>query len=116
LKNLYNEWLRLKEKEEEAKADRREIEDKILAQAPDHTGFKVSIIERNNVKVDSDKLQEIAQENGLTDHLGHLFRWKASINQKDWKAADESITTPLLDAITTTPGRASFKIERIEEK
>ena len=63
-----------------------------------------------NRKVDSDKLQELAAENGLTEHLSTLFRWKPDIDAKAWKAADESITRPLMGAITTTPSRASFVI------
>ena len=51
----------------------------------------------SGVKVNSDKLQELAAEHGLTDHLPSLFRWKPEINMTVWKAADASITTPLLD-------------------
>jgi hypothetical protein len=73
-------------------------------------GYKIKLVGRLNHKIDSDKLQEIAAENGLTDHLSSLFRWKPEINVRSWKAADESVTNALLDAITTTPGRPSFAI------
>jgi hypothetical protein len=60
--------------------------------------------------VDSEKLQELAAEAGLTDHLSTLFRWKPEIEMKAWKATDPSITSALADAITVTPGRPSFTI------
>ena len=78
-------------------------------------GFKIKLVGRLNHRIDSDKLQDIAAENGLTDHLSSLFRWKPEINVRSWKAADESITTALLEAITTTPGRPSFSIEHQEK-
>jgi hypothetical protein len=52
----------------------------------------------------------LAAEAGLSDHLGSLFRWKPEINATAWKQADNSITNPLLGAITSTPGRTSFSI------
>ena len=63
-----------------------------------------------NRKVDIEKLQEIAADHDLTEHLSSLFRWKAEINSNKWKEAADSITQPLLGAITTTPGRPSFSI------
>ena len=74
--------------------------------------YKIKIVGRMNRKVDADKLHELAIENGLEAHLQNLFRWKPEINAKAWAAADEAITKPLLDAITTTPGRASFAITK----
>jgi hypothetical protein len=74
--------------------------------------FKVKIEGRINRKINADKLQELAAENGLSDHLASLFRWKPEINAFAWKAAKPEITTPLLDAITATPGRPSFTITK----
>ena len=113
-------WIQAKEDEKTAIEHRRAYEDKLLsligvsenfegtenAEAPG--GYKIKITGRMNRKVDSDKLQELAAENGLTEHLSTLFRWKPDIDAKAWKAADESITRPLMGAITTTPSRASF--------
>lgn len=114
-------WLQAKEEERIAIEVRREIEDKLVAyfEVPESfegtsnkaiDNFEVKIVGRMSRKVDGDKAQEIAQEHGLVDHLGSLFRWKPEINAAAWKAADESITKPLLDAITTTPSRPSFSI------
>jgi len=116
MSNLYQKWIDAKAAEKFAQDVRRELEDEILEKDPDTTGFKVVITTRVNKKINADLLQELATEAGLTEHLSSLFRWKPEINSKDWKAADKSITDPLLDAITSTPGRASFKIEKIVEE
>jgi hypothetical protein len=118
---LSTDWLRWKAQEEEAVVERRKIEDKIvkilrLPEAFESTetveplGMVVKIAGRIDRKVDSAKLQELALEAGLSDHLTNLFRWKPEINMSVWKSADESITRPLAGAITVKPGRPSFKI------
>ena len=114
-------WIEAKAAEAAAIKQRREIEDKLVKQFDipenldgtkniDADTFKIKIEGRINRKVNADKLQELAAEHGLTDHLSSLFRWKPEIAMTAWKAADSSITTPLLDAITATPGRPSFTI------
>ena len=119
--NLYEAWLNAKYKEAEATSVRRAIEDELVAQfnVPSNLdktanfeadGYKVKIEGRINRKINSDKLQEIAVEHGLMAHLECLFRWKPEINAAVWKSTDPAITTPLLDAITSTPGRPSFTI------
>lgn len=126
LNELSQMWLAAKEREATATSDRRKIEDRIkslcgIAEnlegtetvAPDH--FTIKIVGRIDRKVDSDKLQELAAEHGLTDHLSSLFRWKPDLNMAAWKAADESITKPLAAAITAKPGRASFTITSKEK-
>lgn len=126
LDDLSARWLRAKELERQATEERRKIEDEMLSLIgiPEtlegtenaNTGaYKIKIVGRMNRKVDADKLHEIAVENGLEAHLQNLFRWKPEINAKAWAAADQSITNPLLDAITTTPGRASFTITKENE-
>jgi hypothetical protein len=75
----------------------------------------VKIAGRIDRKVDGDKVQELAAEHGLTDHLSRLFRWKPEINMAAWKASDPSITQALAPAITAKPGRPSFAIELIKE-
>jgi hypothetical protein len=121
LKTLSAEWLVCKYAEEKATTDRRKIEDqmvKLLAIPPDFEstetaepeGFVVKVSGRIDRKVDSEKLQELAAEAGLSDHLPNLFRWKPEINMAVWKSADEAITRPLAAAITAKPGRPSFKI------
>ena len=119
--SLYQKWLTAKASEAKATALRRELEDKMVAQfnVPpnlDKTanfeadGYKIKIEGRINRKIYSDRLQEIAAEHGLLAHLECLFRWKPEINAAIWKSTDPAITTPLLDAIISTPGRPSFTI------
>ena len=121
MNELASMWLEAKAQEEDATADRRDIEDHIkklatIAENLEGTEtiepgrFEIKIVGRIDRKVDGDKVQELAAEFGLTDHLAKLFRWKPEINMAIWKAADESITKPLAGAITAKPGRPSFKI------
>lgn len=123
LDDLSIEWIAAKEAERVAVERRRQIEDKLLsligiAENLDGTeiantgAYKIKVVGRLNRKVDGDLLQAVARENGLEAHLPSLFRWKPEINLTIWKAADKSITGPLLTAITTTPGRPSFTITK----
>ena len=121
LDKLAQDWIAAKRAEAEAIANRRAIEDAIKAAASipetlDGTqnlqtvGYTIKVVGRIDRKVDSDLVQELAAEHGLKEHLGSLFRWKPEINSAAWKAADESITRPLAQAITAKPGRPSFQI------
>ena len=123
LERLAIEWESAKAAEAEAVAHRRAIEDQLtaaLALPKDLDGtknedvgqYKIKVVGRLDRKVNADRLQELAEESGLTEHLGSLFRWKPEINMSAWKSAHESITGPLLDAITTTAGRPSYSITR----
>ena len=123
IEELAREWESAKSAEAKAVAIRRAIEDELtelLALPKDLDGsknenvgqYKIKVTGRLDRKINSDKLQELAQEAGLSDHLGSLFRWKPEINMTAWKDAHESITAPLLDAITTTAGRPSYAITR----
>lgn len=123
LAELSAQWLAAKEAERDATEIRRAIEDQLIevlrvppsldgTENYEADGFKVKIVGRLNRKIDADKLQELAIENDLYAHLSTLFRWKPEINAKAWNSADERITKPLLDAITTTPGRPSFTITK----
>ena len=126
LNTLSEMWLTAKEAERQAIEDRRRIEDRIKSlvgvaetlegtEVVDPDRYTIKIVGRIDRKVDSDKLQEIAAEHGLTDHLSYLFRWKPEINMAAWKATDEAITKPLAAAITAKPGRPSFTITRKEK-
>lgn len=122
MKELIDQWRKFKADEDFAKAERRKVEDQMAEKLAIAEGFEGTVSSkfddgvvlkvegRLNRKVDSDKLQEIAAENGLSEHLSSLFRWKPEINATVWKNTDEAITRPLLAAITTTPGRPSFSI------
>jgi len=121
---LLQEWIDAKEGEKAAQEWRRSIEDQLLEAivVPDDLEgvinptvseqYKIKITGRMTRKVDSDRIQEIAAENGITDQLSVLFRWKPEINMAVWKATNPSVTDLLLDGITTKPGRPSFTIEK----
>lgn len=118
---LSSAWMEAKEAERVAVERRRAIEDHLalvmeLSPELDSTvtskdgNYVIKAVGRLNRKVDSEKLQELAAEAGLTDHLSTLFRWKPEIDMKTWKQTDASITSALADAITVQPGRPSFSI------
>ena len=120
-------WLHAKEEERQANIRRLAIEEQLLAamdvpagldgtMKSEIEGYEVKFIGRMNRKIDSDKLQDVAAEHGLTEQLGSLFRWKPEIIAAAWKAADSSITSPLLAAITTTPGKPTVSITTLEKE
>lgn len=115
-------WLDAKEAERQAQETRRQIEDQLAselqiseadesARTIEAEGYKVKVTPRINRTVNTERLQELAVENGLQDHIERLFRWKAELSLSAWRKSDPSITAPLADAITTKPGRPSFSIE-----
>jgi len=121
--NIYQKWIDAKEAEKAAIDLRRTLEDELvmelgIAKTLDGTqnieadGYKIKVVGRLDRKVNSDKLQDLAAEFGLTQHLSSLFRWKPEVNATAWKSADPLITAPLQDAITTTNGRPSFTITK----
>lgn len=123
--NLYQQWMEAKAAESEMTARRRALEDemtKSLQITEDWEGsytikdggFKINIKRAFTRKVDGKKLSAIASEFGLQDYLPTLFRWKPEINLKAWKDTEPSVTDKLAQAVTTTPGRVSFKIEEEE--
>ena len=121
MNTLYQRWLDAKKLEGVAIKERRELEDLMVKEFAvpkdlnttinrEDEGYKVKIEGRINQKIDADKLQLLAAEAGLSEHLSSLFRWKPEINAKVWNAAADVGTAPLLGAITSTPGRPTFSI------
>ena len=122
LQHLAEAWMQAKEAERAAVERRREIEDQLRAlanirddaegvQSLDCGQWRMKITCRLDRKVDSDLLQQIAAEHGLSDHLSTLFRWKPEINMRAWDQSIPAITTALAGAITVKPGRPSFAIQ-----
>jgi hypothetical protein len=121
LNQLSAMWLMAKSVEANATAKRRAVEDHIkkLTKIDDKSegittvkpgDYVVKIENRIDRKIDSEKLQELAAEHGLTEHLATICRWKPELNMTVWKSTDPSITRLLAGAITAKPGRPSFKI------
>lgn len=126
IQNLSDAWIAAKNAEVSATEARRKIEDKLsdLLEIPEewdgsttlHEGkFKLAVKRTMTKKVDGDVLQDVSKRYGLDEYLPVLFRWKPEINLKVWKSADETVTKLLAEAITTVPGRISYKIEEVEE-
>jgi hypothetical protein len=122
---LYDAWLQAKQAEAEAIDTRRRIEDELTAtlEIPEtfegsktltDGGYKLVLTGRMTRKVDAILVQNIATERGLENLLTSLFRWKPELDLKAWKATDASLTAPFEEAITTKPGRLSYKIEKVE--
>ena len=120
---LYQRWLDAKKLEATAVVERRELEDQMvetfaIPKDLDGTvkhaidGYVIKTEGRINKKIDADKLQMLAAEAGLSEHLSSLFRWKPEINAKAWSSAADAVTQPLLGAITSTPGRPTFTITK----
>ena len=118
---LYEKWVTAKYLETQAIAERREVEDELTkyfalnemhegSETKKLDGYVIKITQRLSNKIDAEGLQTIAAQEGLTDHLSLLFRWKPEVNKKEWDLAHKSITTPLSDAITQKAGRASYTI------
>jgi hypothetical protein len=121
--SLYQRWLEAKKMETLAVAERRDLEDQMAKQfnipkdldgtiKEELNGYTIRMEGRINKKIDADKLQLLAAEAGLSEHLSSLFRWKPEINAKAWGAAADAVTQPLLGAITSTPGRPTFTITK----
>jgi len=123
---LSSKWLELKNNEEIALTERRIIEDMLTealrieqslegVKTKKIDGLIIKVSVRIDRKVNSEQVQELAAEHGLSSHLPDLFRWTPAINMTAWKRADKAITEPLLDAITSKAGRPLYKITFNEE-
>jgi len=126
LKELSAKWLECKHQEQLAIDERRYIEDQMQSliglpvnhegvETVNPDGYIVKVTGRIDRKVNGEKVQEIAAEHGLTEHLSTLFRWTPAINAKAWKATSSDITNILADAITAKPARPTYKIIQTEE-
>lgn len=125
LEELSQAWLKAKAAEEEAKAARVAVEEKIeeALQIPESfegsktheiENFKLRVSRKNSQKIDSKKLVEIATQKKLEPLLQELFRWKPEIKKKDWDRAKAEVRLAFSEAITTTPGKVSIRVEENE--
>ena len=124
LEELSQAWLKAKAAEEEAKAARIAVEEKIeeALQIPESfegsktheiENFKFRVSRKNSRKVDGEKLVSIATQKKLEPFLQKLFRWKPEIKKKDWDRAKTEVKLAFSEAITTTPGKVSIKVEEM---
>lgn len=127
LDSLAIAWSYAKQAETEAVAQRRDIEDKLTAalgikdteegtQNEQTLNYTIKVTNRLTRKVDSDLIQEIAAEHGLSHLLPTVCRWKPELDMRAWKALSEDARSALSKAITTTAGRPSYSINAIKKE
>ena len=120
-KELYAAWIEAKAAEVEAIERRRAIEDALaeeLAIDPEldgtvsgeEYGFKVKIVGRLNHKVDGQAVMKLPEKIQV-----ELFRWKPELNVAAWKKADAETSALVANCITTSAGRPSITVEKVEE-
>ena len=125
LEELSQAWLKAKAAEEEAKAARVAVEEKIeeALQIPESfegsktheiENFKFRVSRKNSQKIDSKKLIEIATQKKLEPFLQELFRWKPEIKKREWDKVEAKVRLAFSEAITTTPGKVSIRVEENE--
>lgn len=123
---IYQHWMDMKQIESEARQKRLELERQIVenlsipetlegTETKEYDGYKIKITGRITRRVDAEKARQIAVDQGLDDQLNRLFRWKAEINAKNWKASDPAVTGPFSDAIESKPGKPAISITKVEE-
>lgn len=128
MQTLIDEWVELKQLEKDSAAQRRSIEAVVVEYLEINTDIpgttkketdthKATIACRLDHKVNADLLQEIANENGVSNGvMANLFRWEPKLNVKAWQAAHDDIKKILSPAITVKPSKPSFKIDLLETK
>lgn len=125
ISNLVRNLYAAKSKEDEAKAARIAIEEELasaIGVSEQWEGsktdivdeFKVKVSRKMNVKIDGARLTELSHTHGLDSMLGIIFKWKPEIDKKSWDSADKAITDIFNGAITRTPGKISFTVEKKE--
>lgn len=99
MREIAAEWAAEKEVERQATENRRILEDEMVKSfvlqpdldstvTKDIDGYVIKITGRIDRKVDADKIQELAAQNGLESHLSTLCRWKPELNITIWKNTD----------------------------
>lgn len=128
INELSERWINAKADEASAIARRRALEDLLVAELAVDENVEgtinakagihaIKITTRLTRKVDGEKLQLLALENGIShDVLQQLFRWKPELALREWKAAENEVRAALAGAITTSAGRPSVSIETTETK
>ncbi len=118
LRYAMSEIERLKKEEALAASERAKIEKWVVmtlkAQARGKTTFVgpdgkevVSVTKSVIYKVDGDKLDQIAKEQGLEAQLPVLFRFKAELNADNWNAAEDKTRIAFAEAVTASNGKPS---------
>ena len=122
LNDLAFEWLAAKDLENKWANKRRSFEAEMLeikkhnlniegSERIETESYVIIITNRIDRKVNADILEEIVKENDLASEAKALFRWKPEIKIKEWKQSHETITNQFKAAVSSKPGKPSFKID-----
>lgn len=125
IKELCEQWLAIKEQEQEVTSWRRDVEDKIKQRlrlsdldknaTKELEGFKIQATVRKTATVDPQHVRELSDQHELGHHLMSLFRWEAKLNVKEWAKCDPDVVDKLSPAINHKISRPSLKIEKLGE-
>ncbi len=77
--------------------------------------YKVKLDRRMNVKIDGNRLRDIAEANNMTGVMETCFRWKPELNKREWKQTGSEVKKIFAPAMEVTPGKASFTVTPISE-
>ena len=77
--------------------------------------YKVKLDRRMNVKIDGERLRDIAEAHNMTGVMETCFRWKPELNKREWKQAGSEVKKIFAPAMEVTPGKASFTVTPISE-
>ena len=109
-------WADAKAIELSGQAERREIEQEIIARLgkeDDYQGTvtlsELKVSYRLNQSVDAEGVRQLVALNSMTPALaGRLFRWKPELKQQEWKQATDAERAIASSCITTKPAKPAF--------
>lgn len=113
--NHYDKWIALKAQQEQIAKELLDTEVAIYNEFAEtfntkskgtfHVlppGYKVTVVKRENVKVDQ----------AMAEAIGFGFRKKYELDAKEYKDLSEEKKKLVDQALTTTPGKPTFTVER----
>lgn len=114
-----NELERIKKEEARLANERGQIETWIIKVCACEDNGKTTFVDENgneivsitnsiSYKVDPEKLDAIAKENGLEIQVPFLFRFKAEVNTANWNAANDEIKAAFAPAVTAKADKPSI--------
>jgi hypothetical protein len=114
-------WLEAKDFELQAKNRRLDMESRLLkileikedeTYRTDHGDYRLEIVAKKTRKINTERAERLAAENGLQDQLFRLFRWKAELNSVNWKSASDEVREIFRDAVIEENAKHSFIIKK----
>lgn len=118
---LFQSWIDAKRSEDEARAQRLEVEAQIVAvvgvkdegvTSVEDDQFKVKTTGKVTRSVDTDAIQDVWEV--LPEEVKKCFKWEAKLNTKEYRALcsmREDLAPHLNKYITSKPAKPSISIE-----